>query len=393
MKDRPTASIADVVVVGAGPAGLAVARQLTRGGRQVIVLEQDAQVASSWRRHRHGLRLHTVRRRSALPGSRIPPEYGEHVLSSDLVTYLERYAVDHDLDVRFGVTVSRIERATSGPRRWEVAVGTEAVFLAHTVVVATGYNREAYVPDLPGRRDYRRPLLHVSQYRDASQFSGMDVLVVGSGNAASEALTELAASGAGRLRMAVRTTPHIVRKRVWGVSAQTIAILARHLPTGAANRVAAGLARVTVPDLAAHNLPRPGHDLFTRAEQHGSVPVHDGGLVALIASGVVEPVAGVGAFEADGVRLTDHSVIHPEVVIAATGYRRALESLVPDGDLLGDDGNPVRLSGVGKHAGLHFVGFRTSASGALRDIAHDATRVATAERVPAARRARRSTRQ
>jgi putative flavoprotein involved in K+ transport len=380
MNDLPTTSIADVVVVGAGPAGLAVARQLMQAGRRVVVLEQEKQVASSWRSHRRGLRLHTVRRRSALPGSPIPAVFGRHVLSSDLVTYLERYAADQDLDVRFGVTVSRIERATSGSSRWAVTLADDGVFLAHTVVVATGYNREAHVPDVPGRPEYRRPLLHVSQYREASEFSGEDVLVVGSGNAAAEALAELATSGATRLRMAVRTTPHIVRKQVWGVSAQTIAIIVRLLPAAVANRVAAGLARVTVPDLGSHNLLRPGHDLFTRAERHGSVPVHDGGLVALIASGVVEPVAGLAGFEADGVRLADGSVIHPDVVIAATGYRRALESLVPDVGLLDDHGNPVRRSAAGRHAGLHFVGFRTSASGALRDIAQDATRVARLER-------------
>jgi putative flavoprotein involved in K+ transport len=388
MGDTPTASVADVVVVGAGPAGLATARALGRAGRRVVVLEQESAVASSWRGHRSGLRLRTVRRLSGLPGAVIPRAYGQYVLSADLVTYFERYAVDHGLDVRFGVAVSGIERTGSGAERWTVRTGTDRCFTARTVVVATGYNHEPHVPDVPGRAEYRRPLLHLSHYRGGAQFRGQDVLVVGSGNAASEALAELTEHGAARVRMAVRTPPHIVRRRLAGVSAQRIAVLVSRLPTRAADRVGAALSRLTVPALSARNLQRPRPDLYTRAVRDGSVPVHDWGIVGLIASGAVEPVAGLAGFEGDAVRLSDGALVRPDVVLAATGYRRALEGLVPDPELLDARGNPVRRSGVGAYAGLHFVGFRRSASGALRDIAHHAVRVAEAERAPVVRPSR-----
>src|SRR5688500_1064140 len=96
---------ADVIVIGAGPAGLASARELIRIGRRVTVLERGHAVATSWRSHRHGLRLHTVRRLSGLPGARIPAEYGRYPSSADLVRYLERYAATGRIDVRTGVCV------------------------------------------------------------------------------------------------------------------------------------------------------------------------------------------------------------------------------------------------------------------------------------------------
>lgn len=85
----------------------------------------------------------------------------------------------------------------------------------------------------------------------------------GAGNAASEAATALIAGGAGRVRLAVRTTPHIVRRRVLGVSMQAIAITFNPLPTRIADKLASLLAQLTVPDLSASSMARPRADLYT----------------------------------------------------------------------------------------------------------------------------------
>jgi putative flavoprotein involved in K+ transport len=151
---HPTGTVEDVdcVVIGAGPAGLAAAHELTRSGRTVLVLERGAGVGTSWRAHRPGLRLHTVRRLSGLPGLGIPRAFGLYVSSANLVRYLELYAEAGGIDVRFGVTVSRVGRAGGSGHSagWVVDTTADRSYRAATVVVATGYNRDPFVPDRPG---------------------------------------------------------------------------------------------------------------------------------------------------------------------------------------------------------------------------------------------------
>jgi len=371
----------DSIVIGAGPAGLAAAHELMRVGRRVLVLEHGTTVATSWRSHRTGLRLHTVRRLSGLPGMPIPRSYGRYVTSANLVRYLEQYRIQASIPVRFGVTVASIQRGDDTGRgpRWKIVTTSGTVYETATVVMATGYNRVPHIPALPGLEVFEAPTIHVSEYTGGSQFSGRDILVVGSGNAAAEAATELATAGTRRIQMAVRTTPHIVRRRVGGISMQRVAITMGLLPTGMADKIAALLARLTVPDLSARRMGRPRPDLYTRVERDQSVPVHDTGIVALIESGTVDPVAAVTGFGPGTVQLADGSVLRPDTVIFATGYRRGLEGLLHGLNLLDEHGNPLSRSGTAAAPGFYFVGFTVSATGALRQLSTDARMVAHAE--------------
>ncbi|MCZ2829092.1 NAD(P)-binding domain-containing protein [Modestobacter sp. VKM Ac-2986] len=377
---QTTVQDVDCLVIGAGPAGLAAAHELMRVGRRVLVLEQGAGVAMSWRAHRVGLRLHTVRRLSALPGMPIPRSYGRYVTSADLVRYLEHYAASSDIDIRFGTTVTHIEPAGGiAGRPWVVSTAAGTTYEATTVVMATGYNRRPFIPDLPGLDGYDRPYVHAADYRGGDQYAGLDVLVVGAGNAAAEAATDLVAAGAGRVSLAVRTTPHIVRRRVWGISMQAIAILMSPLPVSVADRLASVLSRLTIPDLSARKVARPQPDLYTRVRRDRSVPVHDTGIVRLIESGAVVTLPAVTGFGADTVHLADGSTTRPDVVVFATGYRRGLETLLDGLGLLDEQGTPTS-SGTEAAPGLYFVGFTVSATGALRELAGDAQRVADHER-------------
>src|SRR5437660_5754408 len=100
----------EVAVIGAGPAGLSVAATLERYGIRSVVLERSDAVGASWRRHYDRLHLHTVRWLSNLPGYRFSRRHGRWVSRDGVIGYLERYARHHDLDVRTGVEVRRLDR-------------------------------------------------------------------------------------------------------------------------------------------------------------------------------------------------------------------------------------------------------------------------------------------
>ena len=103
------------------------------------------------------------------------------------------------------------------------------------------------------------------------------MLVVGAGNTGAEIAVDLVEGGAARVRLAVRTVPHIVRRSTPGWPAQATGILCRRLPVRLVDGLAARMAKVAVPDLAEYGLPRPDTGLYSRARQ-GAIPVQDVGL-------------------------------------------------------------------------------------------------------------------
>lgn len=366
-----------VYVIGAGPGGLAVAAALRGRGVRAVVLEKADAVGDSWRHHYDRLRLHTTRRLSALPGLAMPRSFGRWVARADVVRYLEKYAEVHELEIVTGVEVSRIERAEDGG--WLLHATGGRRLTGRAVVVATGYNHTPYMPEWPGADTYTGTLLHAGQYRNPAPYAGRDVLVVGAGNTGAEIAVDLAEGGAGRVRLAVRTAPHILRRSTAGWPAQASGILVRRLPVPLVDRAAGALARLSVPDLTAKGLPRPEKGLYARVRE-GAIPVQDVGLIAAVRAGRVEPVAAVESFEGAKVVLADGSRVSPEAVVAATGYRRALEGLVGHLGVLDERGRPTVHGGRAAPGapGLHFTGFTNPISGMLRELGIDAGRIAKA---------------
>lgn len=364
-------------VIGAGPGGLAVAQALRARGLRAVVLERAGHVGDSWRRHYDRLRLHTTRRLSALPGLAMPRRFGRWVSRDDVVRYLEKYVEYHQLEIVTGVEVFRVERASGGGWLLHASGGRELTGSA--VVVATGYNHTPRVPDWPGRAAYAGEFRHASEYRDAAPYAGREVLVVGVGNTGAEIAVDLVEGGASRVRLSVRTVPHIVRRSIAGWPAQYNGVLIRRLPAGLVDRMARPLARMSVPDLSAQGLPRPDTGLLTRAAE-GAVPVQDAGLIEAVRTGRVEVVAAVDGFEDGKVLLADGTRLAPDAVIAATGYLRGLEGLVGHLDVLDDRGRPVVRGGSAPAGapGLYFTGFTNPISGMLRELSLDAGRIARA---------------
>ncbi|MFD3589233.1 flavin-containing monooxygenase [Streptomyces sp. NPDC058683] len=369
-------TVSPVYVIGAGPGGLAAAYALRARGIRAVVLEKSDDVGSSWRHHYDRLRLHTTRRLSALPGLPMPRRFGRWVSRADVVRYLEKYAEHHELEIVTGVEVSRVERSPDGTG-WLLHASGGRELTGSAVVVATGFNHTPRIPDWPGRATYGGRFLHAGEYRNAEPFAGQDVLVVGAGNTGAEIAVDLVEGGAARVRLAVRTVPHVVRRSTAGWAAQYNSILVRRLPVSLVDRLARTMAKVSVPDLAAQGLPRPGTGLYSRVGQ-GAIPILDVGLVDAVQKGKVEIVAAVEGFEDGKVTLADGTLVSPDTVIAATGYVRALEDLVGHLDVLDDRGHPVTHGPrTPKNApGLYFTGYTNPISGMFREMALDAQKIA-----------------
>ena len=368
-----------VAVVGAGPGGLAVAGALKETGIEAVVLEESGAVGASWRHHYDRLHLHTVRWLSGLPGFAIPRHYGRWVSRADLVTYLEEYTRRLGLEVRTGTRVERIE---SDPSGWLLRTATGAV-LARQVVVATGYNREPLLPDWPGREAFAGRLLHSAEYRNGKPFAARDVLVVGSGNSGAEIAVDLVESGARQVFISVRTPPNIQRRAVLGLPTQVIGVLASRLPGPLIDRISLAMQKSAIGSLEEFGLSAPLRGVHARVLDDEQIPLIDVGFIAALRNRQVSVVPGVVGFDAAGVVLEGGRRLRVDDVVAATGYRRALESLVGHLDVLGPSGRP-RANGAAQipdRPGLFFIGYTNPLGGNLREMAIDARRIASAIRV------------
>jgi cation diffusion facilitator CzcD-associated flavoprotein CzcO len=363
------------LVIGAGPAGLGVAAELRRRGVDVLVVDRAPQLASTWRSAYDRVRLNTVARLSHLPGQRLPRAAGRWPPRDTFLAYLERYAEENELDIRLGVHIERLDRESG---RWR-AQTDDGVIVADTVVVATGYSNEPIIPSWPGRERFAGTLLHSAEYRNAAPFAGQRALVVGAGNSGAEIAVDLAGAGA-QVSIAVRTPPQIVVRELGPLPNQLIAIALRRAPLWAADRLIARGARAALGDLTRHGLPRPATGAATRARRDGAIPIVDAGFADALKQGRITVLPGVDELTETGAVLTDGRRIGVDVVVAATGYRAALEGLVGHLDVLDERGLPT-VHGRRTHPRapwLHFIGFTNPISGNLREVRLDARRIARA---------------
>jgi putative flavoprotein involved in K+ transport len=340
------------------------------------VVERSDTVASAWRTHYERLHLHTVRWLSHLPGYPIPRRYGRWVPRDGVVEYLEGYARHHDLDVRLGTEVRRIDRDPGG---WRLVVDGGDL-LARYVVVATGHNHTPFTPEWPGRESFEGELIHSKSYRSGEAFRGRDVLVVGTGNTGAEIALDLVEQGARRVRVSVRTPPNIVPRAALGLPGQAVAVLIRRLPPKLADAVIRNNQRTFIGDLSEYGLPTPPHGVYSRLLETGGLPILDIGFADAVRDGQIEIVGAVEGFEGREVLLAGGDRIAPDTVIAATGFKRGLQPLVGHLGLLSPAGRPL-VHGPYCHRdapGIHFIGFSDPISGMFREINIDAWKIACA---------------
>lgn len=200
------------VIVGAGPSGLAAAACLKERGVPSIILERSNCVASLWRLKTYDrLTLHLPKQFCELPLMRFPPDSPTYPTKQQFIDYLESYAKRFDISPRFSEAVAQAEYdATLG--FWRVKTvggkGEEKEYMCRWLVVATGENAEAVVPEIEGSEEFGGVLKHTSFYKSGEEFKGKRVLVVGCGNSGMEVCLDLCNHNA-RPSLVVRDTVRI----------------------------------------------------------------------------------------------------------------------------------------------------------------------------------------
>lgn len=362
-----------VVVVGAGAAGVSMALSLRDRGVRPLLIDRADEVASSWRGRYDRLKLNTCKQFSHLPGRPFSKDTPVFPTRDQVVAHLENHARDDGIELRLGTEVSRIDRRGDG---WLLR-GTSGDISCRQVVMATGYEHTPLMPSWPGLDGFEGRVLHSSAYRNPGPYSDQRVLVVGAGSSALEIVHDVATGGARKAWLAVRTSPNIMlRSLPGGLPSDLIATPLFRAPVRLADALAEVGRRLSVGDLAAYGLPTPAEGVFARGIRLGRAPaIVDKDVIDAIRGGSFEVVPTIERFDGSGVRLVDGRRLEPDAVICATGYRRGLEPLVGHLGVLDDCGLPVATGETPAAAGLRFIGFQ-SRPGLLGYVARQSRSVA-----------------
>ncbi|TJW07348.1 MAG: NAD(P)/FAD-dependent oxidoreductase [Mesorhizobium sp.] len=356
----------NVVIVGAGPAGLAIGACLKKAGLDFVILEKAHEVAPAWRRHYRRLHLHTVKSFSSLPYMPFPKAYPRYVPREKVVAYLDAYAERFELRPRFGETVKSIRREDG---RFVVETAAHRLSARH-VVIATGNNAEPIVPSLRGIEAFKGRRLHSADYTEAAPFAGQSVLIVGMGNTGAEIALDLAETGA-RPTLSVRNGVHIVPRELFGVPIQMVGIASRPMPQAVNDKLFPIILDLALGKLRKYGIVRPREGILKQIDA-GRIPVIDVGTVAAIKSGAIKVAPDIKRFTEHGAIFVDGRQAEFDSVILATGYRPAYEKFLPA------ELRPSK-SGVTRRAselGLYLVGFHNPVTGLLREIGIEALAVA-----------------
>ena len=374
----------DILVIGAGPAGLATSACLRREGLAHVVLEREARIANAWHRHYDRLHLHTTKTYSGLPMTPWPKTAPRYPAREQVVSYLDGYAAQHQVAPRLGVSAHAVQREGD---HFTVATSAGAM-TPRIVVMATGYNAVPRLPAISGLDSFSGSAIHAAFYKNAGPYQGKRTLVVGCGNSGAEIALDLAEHGVDAA-MVVRGPVHVAPRDILGRPTQRTNILLSRLPLGLRDAIAMATMRLVVGDLSRWGIARPRTGPNRMIEESGRIPILDIGTVAMIKQGKLRVLPAVQEILPDGVRLADGAHQRFDAIIFATGYAPGLDQVIKGFETIADArGRPNRFGEETGISGLYFVGFKNPPTGALREIALEAPRVAQSIRTAYTRRER-----
>ncbi|WP_431016459.1 flavin-containing monooxygenase [Bradyrhizobium pachyrhizi] len=335
----------DVLVVGGGQAGLAIAARLQQLKIDALIVDREARVGDNWRKRYHALTLHNQVQVNHLPYMPFPPNWPTYIPKDKLANWFEAYVDAMELNFWTGTEFVG-GSYDDASRRWSVelrrADGTTRKMKPRHVVMATGVSGIPNLPDIPGLENFSGTVMHSSRYEDGENWTGKRALVIGTGNSGHDIAQDLHSSGA-EVTLVQRSSTLITNIEP---SAQ-LAYAAYNEGTLEDN------------DLIATSMPlalaKRSHVLMTEQSKQLDKPLLDGlarkgfkldfgdggtgwqfkyltrgggyyfnvGCSDLVASGAValQQFADIDTFMGEGARLKNGATVEADLIVLATGYR------------------------------------------------------------------------
>ncbi len=189
----------DVLVVGGGQAGLAIAARLKQLQIDTLIVDRWPRIGDNWRQRYHALTLHNQVQVNHLPYMPFPPNWPVYIPKDKLANWFEAYVDAMELNYWTG-TEFEGGSYDEAEGRWSVVLrrsdGGKRTMHPRHVVMATGVSGIANLPDIATLENFAGTVLHSSQYDDGEAWKGKKALVIGTGNSGHDIAQDLHSSGA-----------------------------------------------------------------------------------------------------------------------------------------------------------------------------------------------------
>jgi cation diffusion facilitator CzcD-associated flavoprotein CzcO len=334
----------NVLVVGGGQAGLAIAARLKQLKIDTLIVDREARVGDNWRKRYHALTLHNQVQVNHLPYMPFPPNWPVYIPKDKLANWFEAYVDAIELNFWTGTEfVSGTYDEAQG--HWNVELrrgGAIRKMQPRHIVMATGVSGIPNVPDIPSLKNFGGPVMHSSRYEDGEDFSGKRALVIGTGNSGHDIAQDLYSSGA-----------HVTLVQ------RSPTLITNIEPSAQLAYAAYNEGTLEDNDLIATSMPlklaRRSHQMITEESKkldgklldaltkigfkldygedntgwqfkylsRGGGYYFNVGCADLVASGAIKlaQFADIETFTADGARLKSGETLPADLIVLATGYR------------------------------------------------------------------------
>ncbi|MEV6263980.1 NAD(P)-binding domain-containing protein [Streptomyces sp. NPDC051784] len=325
----------DVVVIGAGQAGLSAAYHLQRSGLRpdldFVVLDHASGPGGAWQYRWPSLTYGKVHGMHALPGMELTGADPDRPSSEVISAYFDAYEQRFGLRVHRPVDVGAVREGDGGRLRVETS---EGVYATRALINATGTWDRPFWPRYPGQESFRGRQLHTVDYPGPAEFAGLRVIVVGGGASGTQHLMELA--GVAAETFWVTRRPPVFREGPFGEEQGRAAVALVE------ERVRRGLPPQSVVSVTG----LPLNDAVRHAREQG----------------VLDRLPMFDRITEDGAAWDDGRTVEADVILWATGFRAAVDHLAPLG--LREPGGGIRVENTRsvRDARVHLVGYGPSAS-------------------------------
>ncbi|WP_297082109.1 NAD(P)/FAD-dependent oxidoreductase [uncultured Demequina sp.] len=367
----PATPAPDTLIVGAGPAGLAAARALRDHDLPYTHVERHSGAGGLWDIDNPGSPMYesahfiSSKTLSGFTGFPMPDDYPDYPRHDQVLAYLRSFADHYELTERIGfdTAVESVTRAEDGTFTATYADGNTSTH-AH-VIAATGVQWDPNVIEIPG---YTGKVRHSVTYRDASEFEGRRVLVIGAGNSGCDIACD-AAIAADEAAISLRRGYWFIPKHVFGMPSDVFADNGPSMPMPVEQAVFGRLLRLIVGDLTRLGLQAPDHKVF---ETH---PILNDQLLHHLRHGDIAAKPAVASADGTTVTFTDGTSGDYDLIILATGYHHTVPYAQ---QLFGAEQHPdLYLTAFARTPGLYGVGFVETNAGAYRHMEELAAMVAS----------------
>lgn len=356
----------DAIVVGAGPAGLVIAKQLKEKGINFTVLERNDAVGGIWNINAPNTPMYdsahfiSSKTLSGFAGYPMPDHYPDYPSHQQLLEYIQSFAEHYDLigHIQFNTDVKRAIQKDSDD--WQVTLVSGDVLTSGYLVCANGVTWNPNLVNWPGEFDGE--VRHSVAYKSSGEFKGKRVLVVGAGNSGVDIACD-ASFAADQAYLSVRRGYHFVPKHIFGKPVDVFANEGPKLPFFMQQKIFAGLLRMVNGDLRNYGLPKPDHKIFQTHPILNTQILHYLGHGDCIAKGDVDRLDGKYVVFKDGSRE------QIDIIVTATGYKHSVPFL-EESEIPNKNGRPdLYLNMFPRNVnGLALIGFIEFASAAYKNF-------------------------